>query len=162
MANTLSTYTCPIINLSMRIICLSAYSLFNYTVHQQFHFTIPSQSIKTNLLLWPFPHYGRRIWIVYTSSWIFTFRLWNRKFTNLLSFQVVQSSPMTLSFSTLNSYLLQNIAIKSKIILFYICAMRVQFKRFSLLPHVHITDLYYYTYPLVLNTGHLYKLLLWY
>ena len=39
--------------------------------------------------------------------------------------------------------------------------MRVQFKRFSLLPPDHITDLYSYIYPLVLNTGHLYKLLLW-
>lgn len=39
--------------------------------------------------------------------------------------------------------------------------MRIQFKRFSLLLPFHITDLYSYSYPLVLNTGHLYKLFLW-
>lgn len=39
--------------------------------------------------------------------------------------------------------------------------MRVQFKRFLLLPPDHITDLYSYSYLTVLNTGHLYKLLLW-
>ena len=39
--------------------------------------------------------------------------------------------------------------------------MRVQFKRFTLLPPDHITDLYSYSYLIVLDTGHLYKLLLW-
>lgn len=39
--------------------------------------------------------------------------------------------------------------------------MRAQFKRLPLLPPDHITDLYSYSYLTVLNTGHLYKLLLW-
>ena len=64
---------------NMHIICLSAHSLLNCTIHQQFNFTIPSHSLKTNLLLWHFPEYGRRMWTEYISSWIFTFRLWNRK-----------------------------------------------------------------------------------
>ena len=77
----------------------------------------------------------------------------------MLSFQVAQSSPMNLSFMTLNSFHINKILLfkKNKVICFYICAMRVQFKRSSLLPPDHITDLYCYSYPLVQNTGCLYK-----
>lgn len=116
---------------NMCIICLSVHSLFNCTVHQQFDFTIPSHSIKTNLLLWPFPHYGRRIWIECIGSWIFNFGLWNRKCTNLLSFQVAQSSPTTLSFLTLNSFPINKILLlketkQNNFILYLCCKSPVQ------------------------------------
>jgi len=88
---------------NMHIICLSAHSLFNCTIHQQFHFTIPSHSIKQTY------YSGFSTLWEKNLNWIhkfmkFTFRQWNKKCTNLLSFQVAQRSLMTLSFLTLNSF----------------------------------------------------------